>query len=94
MTGVYISIPVWRKGMCHSQDVVMSFAQYFQEELIDRAINLSLDPFNADIIFFLPTWQQYQECKEEYEYFKRVHNKPFAYSIEQVVEFYRSRRDE
>lgn len=90
MSGVYVSIPVWAEGMAHSEGDVISFTRYFQQELICRGIDMSLCPFTSDIIFFLPTWEDYGCCREEYEYFKRVHNKYFAFSIPQIEQFYKN----
>lgn len=87
---VYVSLPVYRKHDPYTEEEVIAYGSYLQKEIINRGFNLVLDPIEADVIYFPPNYDDYNECMDEYNQFKDYVHMVFynlneLYEVEEII---------
>ena len=80
MNKVYVAQINWIHGGDHSFDTIVKYNRFYVEEVLARGLVIVLDPLEADVLLFVPTWKHDKECMDEYNTFKNI--KDMAFSLE------------
>lgn len=81
---VYVAQINWYRGGPHTQEDMRAFNGFFVNEILYRGHNITMDPMEADVIFFVPTWETDKECLDEYREFRL--KKECVYSLREFDE--------
>lgn len=64
---VYVSLPVWKKGMSSSKETIREVGAYLQNEVVDRALTIEMSMSPLTDVLLLPTgWRIFKDCVDDF----------------------------
>lgn len=64
---VYVSLPVWKKGMSSSSETIKEVGAYLQNEVVDRALTIEVFMSPLTDVLLLPTgWRIFKDCVDDF----------------------------